>query len=254
MEKWLVSASPYYPQLATGQEVGNTGLYANHAYALTSMERVGEERLFRLRNPWGHLEWKGAWADGDTTRWTTPESGKLGHAFADDGDFWIGLPDFRRFFTKIVVCRLYQDEVNSKWQVSEVRGGWRAGSAGGSPNHPSWAQNPRYRIQITGPTSPEKRAAPIFVSLSQEDIEWRERAARTPRRHYFSIGLAIFDSARGIHAQTSSFVNSRDVSIEFSAEAGRTYLLVPATFSPGEESEFLLRAFCPVPFQMFPQK
>lgn len=253
-KRWLITASPYYPQLATGQEIASTGLYANHAYSLSRVAQIGGDKLFELRNPWGHLEWKGPWSDGDA-RWGARETRSLGHTLADDGDFWMDLADFRKYFTKLIVCRLYETtasppsrglkvyENGLSWQSAKIRGRWQGTSAGGNQNYATWKRNPHYRILAP-------QAAPLFVSLSQEDVEWRERATRTTRQQYFSIGITVSDTS-SVRAQTPSYVQARDTSLDFAAVAP-TLFLTPATFLPGQESEFLLCVFCPVAFQIFP--
>lgn len=46
------------------------GLILNHAYAIQDVidlkvERTKEEfRILRIRNPWGHTEWKNEWSEG----------------------------------------------------------------------------------------------------------------------------------------------------------------------------------------------
>ena len=52
------------------------GLVKGHAYSITSVKKIklgtglvsffSSEKLdmIRLRNPWGHKEWTGAWSDG----------------------------------------------------------------------------------------------------------------------------------------------------------------------------------------------
>ena len=40
-----------------------------HAYSLLGATEVSGTKLVHLRNPWGKVEWRGAWADNDR-RWT----------------------------------------------------------------------------------------------------------------------------------------------------------------------------------------
>lgn len=58
------------------------GLVCGHAYTVLSVAELplpadgaagaaSQLRLLQLRNPWGHGEWAGAWADGDRVWQTT---------------------------------------------------------------------------------------------------------------------------------------------------------------------------------------
>lgn len=68
--------------------------------------------LIQLRNPWGNLEWKGAWSDNDA-HWTPSaraelkklsrvSNDKLG---LDDGTFWMCAADFCQYFAGVQICR-----------------------------------------------------------------------------------------------------------------------------------------------------
>lgn len=51
-----------------------------------------------MRNPWGDLEWNGAWSD-TSAEWTPELKAEIwGHNQADDGLFFMELKDFVRFF------------------------------------------------------------------------------------------------------------------------------------------------------------
>lgn len=50
-----------------------TGLILDHAYTLQDVIEIPDPfdkdiplRILRLRNPWGHDEWKGEWSEGST--------------------------------------------------------------------------------------------------------------------------------------------------------------------------------------------
>lgn len=40
-----------------------TGIMSGHAYGLNDVFTVGDNRLLRIRNPWGKTEWNGPWSD-----------------------------------------------------------------------------------------------------------------------------------------------------------------------------------------------
>jgi hypothetical protein len=54
--------------LNTGKD--STGLVAGHAYTLVSAKQTSKgDRLVKLRNPWGSMEWTGDWSDSSPL-WT----------------------------------------------------------------------------------------------------------------------------------------------------------------------------------------
>ena len=62
----------------------------------------GRVRLLRLRNPWGqgHGEWRGAWSDG-AAEWQAVSAAhrrQLDVRFDPDGEFWMSLDDYVRYF------------------------------------------------------------------------------------------------------------------------------------------------------------
>ena len=46
------------------------GLVSTHAYAVLDVRLVEGEKLFKLKNPWSHLRWRGNWSELDTKNWT----------------------------------------------------------------------------------------------------------------------------------------------------------------------------------------
>lgn len=42
------------------------GMFEGHAYSILETREVKGERLVKIRNPWGHSEWQGAWSDGSS--------------------------------------------------------------------------------------------------------------------------------------------------------------------------------------------
>lgn len=71
-----------------------TGLVSSHAYALLDIREVKGHRLFMLKNPWSHVEWKGNFSDFDKRNWTPELIKELNYdpklqVDVDNGVFWI---------------------------------------------------------------------------------------------------------------------------------------------------------------------
>ena len=60
------------------------GIVQKHAYSIIDAREVKGERLVKLRNPWGEVEWTGAWSDG-SKEWNAEWLQLLNHEFGDDG-------------------------------------------------------------------------------------------------------------------------------------------------------------------------
>jgi hypothetical protein len=87
------------------------GLIEEHAYALIAAKQHKEHHLLQIRNPWGEVEWNGAWCDSDP-RWTPELKKAFNWTNSDDGLFWMSIQDFSQFFDTIVVLN-YNDSWHS---------------------------------------------------------------------------------------------------------------------------------------------
>ena len=89
-------------------EIKARGLISHHAYSLLdtgggpTLEWCGRRSFMRLRNPWGHDEWNGAWSDGSGLWAEHPEAAQaVGYApggSKDDGTFFMAFEDFAQIF------------------------------------------------------------------------------------------------------------------------------------------------------------
>jgi calpain-15 len=73
-ENYIMSASTpgedVYTETGQKPKEGGTGLVAGHAYTLISVKQSSKgDKLMKLRNPWGSMEWTGDWSD-DSPLWT----------------------------------------------------------------------------------------------------------------------------------------------------------------------------------------
>lgn len=125
-------------------------LVKGHAYSVTGVEEVNfhgrPEKLIRLRNPWGEVEWSGPWSD-NAPEWNyiDPRRKEELDKKAEDGEFWMSFSDFLKQYSRLEICNLSPDSLSSeeihKWNLVLFNGRWTRGStAGGCPNYPGEAE------------------------------------------------------------------------------------------------------------------
>ncbi|XP_056666310.1 calpain-3 isoform X2 [Monodelphis domestica] len=246
------------------------GLVKGHAYSVTGLEETtfkGEKvKLVRLRNPWGQVEWNGSWSDGwkDWVLIDKEEKSRLQHQVTEDGEFWMSYEDFMYNFTKLEICNLTADALESDklqtWTVSVNEGRWVRGcSAGGCRNFPDtfWT-NPQYRLKLLEEDDdPEDNevVCSFLVALMQKN----RRKDRKLGANLFTIGFAIYEVPKEMHgnkqhlqkdfflynaskARSKTYINMREVSERFRLPPSE-YVIVPSTYDPHQEGEFILRVF-----------
>uniref|UniRef100_A0A3Q3IXK8 Calpain 1, (mu/I) large subunit b n=1 Tax=Monopterus albus TaxID=43700 RepID=A0A3Q3IXK8_MONAL len=241
-------------------------LVKGHAYSVTGLKQVEyrgrKELLIRIRNPWGQVEWTGAWSD-NSSEWNSIDSAEKDEMLCkmEDGEFWMSFQEFLRQFSRLEICNLTPDALSqdstSFWTTVTFEGGWRKGStAGGCRNHPNtfWI-NPQYKIcLLEEDDDPEddEAACSFLVALMQKD----RRRFRRQGQDTHTIGFAIYEyrGCPSIHmkkefflrqsscARSETFINLREVSARLRLPPGE-YLIVPSTFEPSKEADFVLRVF-----------
>nr|XP_020496015.1 calpain-1 catalytic subunit-like [Labrus bergylta] len=246
-------------------------LVKGHAYSVTGVEEVvyrgNLTKLVRIRNPWGEVEWTGAWSDS-SREWDSVDRSVRSRLQnrSEDGEFWMSFNDFLREFTRLELCNLTADALQNsqlkKWSSSLYQGEWRRGStAGGCRNFPAtfWL-NPQFKLVLQHPDTPGQSACSFLVGLMQKD----RRKKRREGKDMETIGFAVYEVPRefvgssGVHlkrdfflthassARSELFINLREVSSRLQLPAGE-YVIVPSTFEPHKEADFVLRVFSEKP-------
>uniref|UniRef100_A0A2M3ZFB5 Putative cytosolic ca2+-dependent cysteine protease calpain n=1 Tax=Anopheles braziliensis TaxID=58242 RepID=A0A2M3ZFB5_9DIPT len=256
----------------TGENVATKeGLLRGHSYSITKLHEVvglysdnDRIRLLRVRNPWGTgIEWNGRWSD-KSREWKTLNSAErkgIGLTLENDGEFWIELCDFMKHFDRLEVCHLSPDQHSTEeesnvtpsaeqWQLHALDGQWiRDTTAGGNvANLDTFPMNPQYTIHVQD-----------LCGKSSVVIALMQKHRRTEALDSLTIGFIVYRVTREDlrmkpvpkeffqqhdHAIVggSIFINAREVSCRLTLDAG-LYLVVPSTFAPREEGDFLLRIF-----------
>ena len=96
--------------LSLRQENGTQNLYFTKQ--IKPMYRIDAVNLLRIRNPWGHQEWNGAWRD-ESPLWNYVDTATKDKLLTNrvDGEFWISEDDFCDHFnlSDIPACGLTPD-------------------------------------------------------------------------------------------------------------------------------------------------
>ncbi|KAM9718696.1 calpain-10 isoform 2-T2 [Menidia menidia] len=241
-------------------------------HALTVMEWLdvkkasgSEERLLRIRNPWGRCCWGGAWTQSGAG-WSCidPVLASDLQSRVAEGEFWLDEAEFRSQFDDVTVGYPISKDGHLKSIYTgnllthnhQLAGRWIKGlSAGGSRNSSSYSNNPKFWLKVC-------ERGEVLASLLQHR-KWRntEKRAQTQRnddnntqhQHYQAIALHVwkvekkrFNLSRVLNklpcASTHCHAYEREVVLHRYLEPGH-YLLIPSTYQPGAEARFLIRVF-----------
>ncbi|XP_061482366.1 calpain-9 isoform X2 [Rhineura floridana] len=212
------------------------GLIKGHAYSVTGIDEVNYQgrnvKLIRVRNPWGQVEWNGAWSDK------------------------MKFDDFQSRFDKVEICNLtpdaLEDNATHKWEVTVHQGSWvRGATAGGCRNFiETFWTNPQIKLQLTEKDHGEDDCT-FIAALMQKD----RRKLKKLGAQMLTIGFAIYESPRQDEhltkdffryhpskARSKTYINVREVSDRFALPPG-DYIVMPTTFEPHQEADFCLRIF-----------
>ncbi|XP_016303577.1 calpain-3-like [Sinocyclocheilus anshuiensis] len=243
-----------------------SGLVTGHAYSVTGVEqgkrKDGKDlmiRLVRVRDPWGVAP-PPACKSNDWAALATSEQDKERLRPTEQGEFWMCFEEFKKNFTKLEICNVTPDTLEDdqmlKWNVTTHEGRWVKGcSAGGCRNFPdTYWTNPQFRLVLLEADAKEKTCT-VVVALMQKG----RRKERCSGATLHNIGFAIYEVPKEMKgnqqqlpkdfflynastARCKSYVNMREVTERFCLKPGE-YVIIPSTFDPHKESEFLLRVF-----------
>ncbi|XP_076831130.1 calpain 2, (m/II) large subunit a [Brachyhypopomus gauderio] len=264
----LLGCSIDITSAADSEAITHQKLVKGHAYSLTGATEVNyrgrREKLVRVRNPWGQVEWTGAWSDS-SSEWNNVTASERENVRADDGEFWMSLSDFMKHYSRLEICTLTPDTLSSEsvkhWSMNKFDGNWRRGStAGGCRNHPyTFWMNPQFKIKLEeedDDPDDDEVGCSVVIGLIQKN----RRKMRKSGEDMHTIGYAIyevppqFSGQKEVHlskeyflthaqkARSETFINLREVSTRFKLPPGE-YLIVPSTFEPHKNGDFCVRVF-----------
>uniref|UniRef100_A0A3B4U5B1 Calpain 6 n=1 Tax=Seriola dumerili TaxID=41447 RepID=A0A3B4U5B1_SERDU len=243
------------------------GLVKGHAYSVTAVKKVRLGHgllayfknetipLIRMRNPWGKIEWKGAWSDS-SEEWSKVgdmERGNLGITVEDDGEFWMSFTDWCKCFTDADICRLINTSlisIHKTWNEVVHFGSWTKNAepllnrCGGCANHKqTFLQNPQVPHEVDE----------VLISLQQRDMKIHRKVGQGEN---LTIGFGVFkvelnrkyrmhDFLTQHCVETSTYINARTVFMRSMLPQGR-YVIIPTTFRPQTLGDYMIRVFTDV--------
>ncbi|XP_070243871.1 calpain-12 [Bos mutus] len=169
------------------------GLVKGHAYSVTGTHKVSlgftRVRLLRLRNPWGRVEWNGAWSDS-CPRWDALPTEWRDALLVkkEDGEFWMELLDFFRHFDTIQICSLSPEVLGPSpagggWHIHTFQGRWVRGfnSGGSQPGAETFWTNPQFRLTLLEPDEEDEEEDGSLGCWGAAGARGPARGARTPK-------------------------------------------------------------------------
>ncbi|KGL79094.1 Calpain-2 catalytic subunit, partial [Tinamus guttatus] len=277
----LLGCSIDISSAAETEAVTSQKLVKGHAYSVTGAEEVNFrgslQKLIRIRNPWGEVEWTGKWND-NCPNWNgvDPVVREQLTRRHEDGEFWMAFNDFLRHYSRLEICNLTPDTLTSdkykKWSLLKLDGNWRRGAtAGGCRNYPNtfW-MNPQYLIKLEeedgDPDDPEKGCT-FLIGLIQK----HRRKQRKMGEDMHTIGFAIYEAIpqckymlivglfcfsafhkfsgqTNVHLSKNFFLTNKarersNTFINLREVLNGEYIIVPSTFEPDKNGDFCLRVF-----------
>ncbi|CAH1793460.1 unnamed protein product [Owenia fusiformis] len=248
------------------------GLIKGHAYSITRVVKGKIDgrnmQLIRLRNPWGASEWNGAWSDNSIECQDVPRHVRqeLGMVIEEDGEFWMSMDDWFQNFTEMQICHLspesFKTKVKRDWTVKEHNGSWvrgvSSGGCGNPPHEDMYWYNPQYLIRLEDPDEDDDdKKCTLIISLTQKHRRLMRSHLRVSYAN-LAIGFDIYrvkDNVREsldghnfdkrammMKRRCTKYLQYRETCDRFRFRPG-LYCIIPATFKPGANGDFMLRVF-----------
>uniref|UniRef100_A0A3B5M075 Calpain 9 n=1 Tax=Xiphophorus couchianus TaxID=32473 RepID=A0A3B5M075_9TELE len=222
----------------------STGLVKGHAYSITGLEEV--RLLTRLYSKFSR-EWD--YVD-------KAEKTRILQNSTEDGEFWMEFEDFKRNYDKVEICNMspdaLDDDTKRHWEVNVFEGNWIRGStAGGCRNYiDTFWTNPQFKLHLED-ADDDDDVCSVVIALMQKN----RRKLRKEGLDLETIGFAVYEAPdeedqvgkdffryHPSKVRSRTYINMREVSERFTLPPGK-YLLVPTTFQPHQEADFIIRIF-----------
>jgi len=228
------------------------GLVPTHAYAVLDVREVEGVQLFKLKNPWAHLRWRGNWSELDTGHWTPSFRQALDYnpddaANFDNGVFWIDYKSLQHYF----------DVLYMNWDpgmfphTSCLHQMWSAGR-GPAKDMINIGENPQMRLEVRGASN----GGAVWLLLSRHitDIEdFRNNKEYITLLVYKNDGQRVYypydppPYIDGVRINSPHYLAKVVLS---AGESVRRFTLVVSQFEKTGTINFSVRAYSTLPFSL----
>ncbi|KAK6623354.1 hypothetical protein RUM43_009206 [Polyplax serrata] len=192
------------------------------------------------------------------------EKERLGLHTDYDGEFWMPFEDFVVNLEELAIVRLFNNNLfarGRRWYESSVRGAWTIGdrgslsdrSGGGNTNSETFLRNPQYLFQVDN-----EEEELTFQMLQWDGVEPATPLSNAqnlrPRHCTLLIGFTIIKVETNRKYRLHKIMSFCQLLVSLDHQRKRElyyrgffpkgrYLLVPTTYKPGAEGNFLIRLF-----------
>ncbi|XP_033096538.1 calpain-1 catalytic subunit-like [Anneissia japonica] len=205
--------------------------------------------IIRVLNT-GRCEWTGPWGDQSKEMMSLSEEVKKEFRITSqiDGDFWMDINDFLKRFNVLKVLHI-PPELSGKeatWNVTEHFNKWQKGTTAMgcfTKNKEGFHKNPQYNIKVDD-DGDLVVASLMAVGKRREETSWEGNY----------LGLDVYKYEDGATIDSDFLTNNfplhtfehrrglREVTLSMALDPGN-YVIIPSTYEPGNELQFLLRFF-----------
>ena len=96
------------------------GLTPGHAYTVLGVLEINNEKVIKLRNPWGNFEFSGDWSDY-SNKWTEELKKKYEFNKKNDGVFYMSYNDFIKYFITIGFAKIHPDYITNNIKIKKEK-------------------------------------------------------------------------------------------------------------------------------------
>ncbi|KAJ1489552.1 hypothetical protein T484DRAFT_1779925, partial [Baffinella frigidus] len=223
------------------KEEERAGLASKHAYAVLDVREECGRRIVKLKNPWAHIRWKGAFSPDDETNWTPELMTALKYDTEaekkdDDGVFWISWEAVLSFFSNI----------HASWSPSRfssrknVHGYWT--KTGSDRKHLD--DNPQYILRVTA-----KQKTMVWLLLDRHHVNTKEEP-HVALHVYKGNRKQIHNSEALVH---SVYRQNPHFLLRLPIPAGdSSFVLVVSTYDDKDTMPFSLTCYSACPTALLP--